>query len=130
MRNLERTIASICRKVARDRLKRKDSEKQYRISRQSIGKYLGVPKFRFGRAEERDEIGLTTGMAWTEFGGELLQIETTLMPGSGKMMVTGKLGDVMQESAQAALSYVRSRALRLGLEADFYQVYRYPCPCA
>ncbi len=121
VRNLERTIAAVCRKVARDRLKRKEPKKQYRISRQSIGKYLGVPKFRFGLAEDRDAIGLTTGMAWTEVGGELLQIETTLMPGSGKMMVTGKLGDVMQESAQAAMSYVRSRAMRLGLNSDFYQ---------
>ena len=121
VRNLERTIASVCRKVARDRLKRKDPKKQYRISRQSIGKYLGVPKFRFGLAEDRDAIGLTTGMAWTEVGGELLQIETTLMPGSGKLMVTGKLGDVMQESAQAAMSYVRSRAMRLGLNSDFYK---------
>lgn len=121
VRNLERTVASVCRKVAMDRLKRKELKKQYRISQQSIGKYLGVPKFRFGLAEERDAIGLTTGMAWTEVGGELLQIETTLMPGGGKMIVTGKLGDVMQESAQAALSYVRSRAMRLGLEPDFYK---------
>ncbi len=121
VRNLERTIAAVCRKVARDRLKRKELDRQYRISMQSVGKYLGVPKFRFGLAEKRDEIGLTTGMAWTEVGGELLQIEATIMPGSGKMTVTGKLGDVMQESAQAALSYVRSRAMRLGLEPDFYK---------
>ena len=121
VRNLERTIAAVCRKVARDRLKRKEPDRQYRISMQSVGKYLGVPKFRFGLAEKRDEIGLTTGMAWTEVGGELLQIEATIMPGSGKMTVTGKLGDVMQESAQAALSYVRSRAMRLGLEPDFYK---------
>ncbi len=121
VRNLERTIAAVCRKVARDRLKRKEPHKQYRISRQSVGKYLGVPKFRFGLAEKRDEIGLATGMAWTEVGGELLQIEATIMPGGGKMIVTGKLGDVMQESAQAALSYVRSRAMRLGLEPDFYK---------
>ncbi len=120
VRSLERTIASVCRKVARDRLKRKESKKQYRISQQSVGKYLGVPKFRYGLAEEHDEIGLTTGMAWTEVGGELLQIEASLMPGTGKLTVTGKLGDVMQESAQAALSYVRSRAMRLGLEPDFY----------
>lgn len=121
VRNLERTIASLCRKVARDRLKRKNRKNQYRISLQSVEKYLGVPKYRFGLAEKRNEIGLTTGMAWTEVGGELLQIETTIMPGTGKMTVTGKLGDVMQESAQAALSYVRSRAMRLGLEADFYK---------
>ncbi len=121
VRNLERTIASVCRKVARDRLKKGKSDKRYRISQQSLGKYLGVPRYRFGLAEERDEIGLATGMAWTEVGGELLQIETTLMVGSGKMTVTGKLGDVMQESAQAALSCIRSRAVRLGLEADFYK---------
>jgi len=120
VRNLERTIASVCRKVARDRLRRK-KKKQYRITAQSVGRYLGVPKYRFGLAEKRDEIGLTTGMAWTEVGGELLQIEATIMPGSGKLTVTGKLGDVMQESAQAAMSYVRSRAMRLGLEPDFYK---------
>lgn len=121
VRNLERTISAVCRKVARDRLKKKDREKQYRISTRSVGRYLGVPEFRFGLAEEKDEIGLATGMAWTAVGGELLQIEATLMPGSGKMTVTGKLGDVMQESVQAALSYVRSRAMRLGLDADFYK---------
>lgn len=121
VRNLERTIAAVCRKVARDRLKKKTPDKKYRISRQSVARFLGVPKFRYGLAEKRDEIGLATGMAWTEVGGELLQIEATIMPGSGKMIVTGKLGDVMQESAQAALSYVRSRAMRLGLEPDFYK---------
>ena len=121
VRSLERTIAAVCRKVARDRLKRREPDRKYRISQQSVAKYLGVPKYRFGLAEKNDEIGLTTGMAWTEVGGELLQIEATIMPGSGKMIVTGKLGDVMQESAQAAMSYVRSRAMRLGLESDFYQ---------
>ena len=121
VRNLERTISSLCRKVARDRLKKKDLEKKYRISKQSVSKYLGVAKFRYGHAEENESIGLATGMAWTEVGGELLQIESTLMPGSGKLTVTGKLGDVMQESAHAAMSYVRSRAMRLGLEPDFYQ---------
>ncbi|MCI5147711.1 MAG: AAA family ATPase, partial [Candidatus Electrothrix sp. AR3] len=121
VRNLERTLASICRKVARDRLKRKEPKKQYSLSCQSVSDYLGVPKHRYGQAEKRDEIGLVTGLAWTEVGGELLQIESTLMPGTGKMTVTGKLGDVMQESAQAALSYVRSRAMRLGLDPGFYQ---------
>ncbi len=121
VRSLERTIASVCRKVARERLKNKEPRKKYRISPQGIEKYLGVPKYRFGLAEEHNEIGLTTGMAWTEVGGELLQIEATVMPGSGKLTITGKLGDVMQESAQAAMSYVRSRAMRLGLDADFYQ---------
>ncbi|MFC1843646.1 endopeptidase La [Thermodesulfobacteriota bacterium] len=121
VRNLERNIASVCRKVARERLKKKDINKKYRITAKTINRYLGIPKFRFGLAEEKDEIGLSTGLAWTEVGGELLQIETTLMPGKGKLTITGKLGDVMQESAQAALSYVRSRALRLGLLPDFYQ---------
>ena len=121
VRSLERTIASICRKVARERLKNREPRKRYRISSQAVDKYLGVPKYRFGLAEERDEIGLATGMAWTEVGGELLQIEATLMPGSGKLTITGKLGDVMQESAQAAMSYVRSRAVRLGIDSDFYQ---------
>lgn len=121
VRNLERCVASICRKVARDRLKRNKAEKRYRISCQTVSKYLGVAKYRYGLAEERDAIGLATGLAWTEVGGELLQIESTLMPGSGKLTVTGKLGDVMQESAQAAMSYVRSRAIRLGLDSDFYQ---------
>jgi len=121
VRSLERTIASVCRKVARERLKNKEPRKKYRISPQGVERYLGVPKYRFGLAEEHDEIGLTTGMAWTEVGGELLQIEATIMPGSGKLTITGKLGDVMQESAQAAMSYVRSRAMRLGLFADFYQ---------
>lgn len=121
VRNLERTLASICRKVARERLKNKEPRKKYRISPQAVERLLGVAKYRYGLAEERNEIGLTTGMAWTEVGGELLQIEATIMPGSGKLTITGKLGDVMQESARAALSYVRSRAMRLGLDADFYQ---------
>jgi len=121
VRNLERLIASLCRKIARERLKKGLKNGKNRVSVQSIGKYLGTPRFRYGLAEENDEIGLTTGLAWTEVGGELLQIEATLMKGSGKLIITGKLGDVMQESAQAALSYVRSRADLLGLEEDFYQ---------
>lgn len=121
VRSLERIIASLCRKIARDRLKKDLKDKKYRISVQSIQKFLGTPKFRYGLAEETDEIGLTTGLAWTEVGGELLQIEATLMKGAGKLIITGKLGDVMQESAQAALSYVRSRADVLGLDEDFYQ---------
>ncbi|MGV1099272.1 endopeptidase La [Thiovibrio sp. JS02] len=120
VRNLERNIASICRKIARDRLKKKSS-KRYRVNEAGIAKYLGAPRYRFGSAEEKDKVGLTTGLAWTEVGGELLQIETALMPGKGNLTVTGKLGDVMQESAQAALSYVRTRALQLGLLPDFYQ---------
>ena len=121
VRNLERSIASVCRKVARERLKKSEPDRKFRITAKTIYRHLGTPRFRFGLAEEKDEVGLSTGLAWTEVGGELLQIETTLMPGKGKLTITGKLGDVMQESAQAALSYVRSRALRLGLLPDFYQ---------
>jgi len=121
VRNLERSIASVCRKVARERLKKSEPNRKFRITAKTIHRHLGIPRFRFGLAEEKDEVGLSTGLAWTEVGGELLQIETTLMPGKGKLTITGKLGDVMQESAQAALSYVRSRALRLGLLPDFYQ---------
>ncbi len=120
VRSLERNIAAVCRKIARKRLHKKD-KKKYRVSCQSVVSYLGIPKYRYGQAEERSEIGLATGMAWTETGGELLQIEATIMPGSGKMTVTGKLGEVMQESVQAAWSYVRSRSMRLGLEPDFYK---------
>jgi len=120
VRNLEREIASICRKVAREIV---DSGRgnTFRISAKSIGKYLGVPKYRHGEAENKDEIGLTTGLAWTEFGGELLSVETSVMPGTGKVTLTGKLGDVMQESAQAALTYVRSRAEQLGIPGNFYK---------
>ncbi len=121
VRNLERLVASLCRKIARARQKKGEKKKKYRITVQGVGKLLGTPKYRYGRAEERDEVGLTTGLAWTEVGGELLQIEAILMPGTGKLIITGKLGDVMQESAQAALSYIRSRAAVLGLDEDFYQ---------
>lgn len=122
VRNFERTLASIFRKIARDRLKTKTKKKKkYKVTAATVLKYLGTPLYRYGLAEEKDEVGLVTGLAWTSVGGELLQIETTLMPGIGKMIITGKLGDVMQESAQAALSYVRSRAMRLGLNPDFYQ---------
>ena len=109
VRNLEREIASICRKVARE-VATKGKDHQVKVNSQAVAKYLGVPKYRFGRTEEADEIGLTTGLAWTEFGGELLQIEVVVLPGRGKLLITGKLGEVMQESAQAALSYVRSKA--------------------
>jgi ATP-dependent Lon protease len=120
VRNLEREIASLCRKVAKEVVK-KGPETRVEINASSIQKYLGVPKFRYGETEEKDEVGITTGLAWTEFGGELLVTEVVLMPGKGKLIITGKLGDVMQESAQAALSYVRSRADRLGLPLHFYQ---------
>ncbi len=92
-----------------------------RISSKSVQKYLSVPKFRHGETEGRDEIGLAIGLAWTEVGGELLAIEASIMQGTGKMILTGKLGDVMQESAQAALTYVRARAAMFGLPEGFYK---------
>jgi ATP-dependent Lon protease len=120
VRNLEREIAAICRKVAKEVFK-KGRDTKISVGSNTIYKYLGVPKFRFGKAEEKNEVGITTGLAWTEVGGELLVVEVTTMPGKGKLTITGKLGEVMQESAQAALSYARSRADRLGLAKDFYQ---------
>ena len=120
VRNLEREVSSIFRKIARQVLK-EGKEKPIKIGSKEIPKFLGVPRFRFGRAEEKDEIGLTNGLAVTMHGGELLTCEASVVQGKGKLVLTGKLGDVMQESAQAAMSYVRSRARQLGLESDFYQ---------
>jgi ATP-dependent Lon protease len=122
VRSLEREIASICRKAARQvvRDKKTGSVQPIEIVPKSVPKYLGVPKFRLGRMEEKDEIGLTNGLAVTQYGGELLAAEVTVVPGKGKLIITGKLGDVMQESAQAAMSYVRSRSQKLGLDPDFY----------
>ncbi len=120
VRNLEREIASICRKVAREIVTDGDNG-QIKITSKGVSKYLGVPKHRHGETEGKDEIGLTIGLAWTEVGGELLVIETSLMKGTGKMTLTGKLGDVMQESAQAALTYVRARAEQFGLPDNFYK---------
>jgi len=120
VRNLEREIASICRKVAR-KIVADGGNKRIRISSNAVHGYLSVPKFRHGETEGRDEIGLTIGLAWTEVGGELLVIEVSIMQGTGKMTLTGKLGDVMQESAQAALTYVRARAGQFGLPESFYK---------
>ncbi len=119
VRNLEREIASICRKVARE-VVAKGRDTRIRITANVLGKYLGVPKYRFGMKENKNRVGLTNGLAWTEMGGELLATEVTVMPGKGKLIITGKLGDVMQESVQAAMSYVRSRAGVLNLKSDFY----------
>jgi ATP-dependent Lon protease len=119
VRNLEREISSVCRKIARDVLKR-GKHRNIKVSDKRVPRYLGVWKYRQGKAEEKDEIGLTTGLAWTSVGGEILMTEVTIMPGRGKLIITGKLGEVMQESAQAAMSYVRSRAELLGLDPNFY----------
>jgi ATP-dependent Lon protease len=120
VRNLEREIANICRKIAREVVRSKDKEKRFNVGAQQVKKYLGVPRYSYGVKEDEDRIGLVTGLAWTEVGGEILTIETAVLPGQGKLTVTGKLGDVMRESAQAAMSYVRSRWRELGLEPDFY----------
>jgi len=120
VRGLSRTIAKLCRKVARH-IVQVEENASMQLGASDIETYLGVRKYRFGLAEEEDQIGVVTGLAWTEVGGELLQIETALMPGKGKLTVTGQLGDVMQESIQAALTYVRSRAAQLGLKPDFHQ---------
>jgi ATP-dependent Lon protease len=120
VRSLERELASICRKVARDVVKARDKVGLTRVTPAKVRKLLGVHKYRFGKAEEEDRVGVTTGLAYTEVGGELLQTEVSVTPGKGKVTVTGRLGDVMQESATAALSYIRSRAKQLGLVRDFY----------
>jgi ATP-dependent Lon protease len=122
VRNLEREIASICRKIAKEVLKRKNKE-LFKVSAKSIPTHLGPPRFRQGQIEENDQVGLVTGLAWTQVGGELLSVETAIMPGKGKLMVTGKLGDVMQESAQAAVSYVRSRTDSLMIDDNFYKKF-------
>jgi ATP-dependent Lon protease len=118
VRNLEREISSICRKVARKVVVEGKTFKED-VTAAKITEYLGVPRFRPSMAEEKNEIGIATGLAWTEVGGELLVTEATLMPGRGRLMLTGKLGDVMQESAQAAMSWVRSRSEVLGIPRDF-----------
>ncbi len=117
VRNLEREIASVLRKVARDTLK--NGKRPMRIDRRQAMKYLGVPRYRASEAERESQVGIVTGLAWTEMGGELLTTEATVMPGKGKLIITGKLGEVMQESAQAALSYVRSRTDRFGIDRKF-----------
>ncbi|MBI1911968.1 MAG: endopeptidase La [Deltaproteobacteria bacterium] len=120
VRNLERQVATVCRKAAKEILK-KGRDTKVSVTVRSLSKYLGVAQYRYGTIEATDEIGVATGLAWTEAGGELLGIEVALVPGKGKLIITGKLGDVMQESAQAAMTYIRSRAGELGLEKDFYQ---------
>ena len=120
VRNLEREIATVCRKVAKEWLSSGMEEgKKYQITPKMLSKYLGVPKYRTTRKEEQNEIGLANGLAVTTHGGDLLPAEVTAVPGKGKLTLTGKLGEVMQESAQAAMSYIRSRCESLGLQRDF-----------
>src|SRR5680860_1115926 len=120
VRNLEREISKICRKVVKS-LMLKPRDKSVVVTARNLDKYLGVRRFRYGIAEEKDQVGQATGLAWTEVGGELLTIETAVVPGKGKLTQTGQLGDVMQESVQAALTVVRSRAEMLGIAPDFYE---------
>jgi ATP-dependent Lon protease len=120
VRNLEREISSICRKVTRAVVKG-NTKSVVQITAENLVDYIGIPKYRSNRNESQNEIGFVTGLAWTEVGGEILATEATLMEGKGKLTLTGKLGDVMQESAQAAMSYVRSRAQLFGIPKDFYR---------
>jgi len=128
VRNLEREISKICRKVVKEialagplKSKKGGKPKAISVTSKNLDKYLGVRRFDFGRIEEQSEIGLVTGLAWTEVGGDLLQVEATLVPGKGQLLLTGQLGDVMKESASAALSVVRARTERLGIDLDFLQ---------
>ncbi len=122
VRNLEREISKICRKVVKE-LVLKERDRKISVTPRNIDKYLGVRRFRYGLAEDRDQVGQVTGLAWTEVGGELLTIESTIVPGKGKMIHTGQLGDVMKESIQAATTVVRSRSAMLGIDPEFYQKY-------
>jgi ATP-dependent Lon protease len=122
VRNLEREIAKICRKAVKQMLLNTNKEqKGVTVTPRTLDKYLGVRRYRYGKAEDLDRIGQVTGLAWTEVGGELLTIEAAIVPGKGKLQHTGQLGEVMQESIHAAMTVVRSRAQMLGLEPDFYQ---------
>jgi len=120
VRNLEREISKICRKAVKQLLSEKDV-KSIALTPRNLNNYLGVRRFRYGRAEEQDNVGQVTGLAWTEVGGELLTIESAVVSGKGKLTHTGQLGEVMQESIQAAMTVVRSRAAILGLDPEFYQ---------
>jgi ATP-dependent Lon protease len=118
VRNLEREIANLARKAIKEIVGGKTDK--LRLTRKNLGKYAGVRRFRYGEAEAEDLVGVVTGLAWTEVGGELLSIEAVVMPGKGKTMITGKLGDVMQESVQAARSYVQSRAVAFGIKPTLF----------
>jgi ATP-dependent Lon protease len=121
VRSLEREVAKICRKAVKQLLLDKKNQKTIQVTPRNLDKYLGVRRFRYGKAEDLDRVGQVTGLAWTEVGGELLTIEAAVVAGKGKLQHTGQLGEVMQESIQAAMTVVRSRATVLGLEPEFYQ---------
>ena len=119
MRNLEREIANLARKVVKEIVTRK--AKRLAITRKNLEKYAGIRRFRYGEAEAEDMVGVVTGLAWTEVGGEILTIESVMLPGKGNVKHTGKLGDVMQESVSAALSYVRSRSISFGIKPTLFE---------
>ena len=121
VRKAEQGIGSICRKIARDLVTTTDTDKVYKVTKNSVPKYLGPRKFKQEVTEDEDQIGLTNGLAWTMYGGTILPSEVCILVGKGKFIITGKLGEVMQESAQAAMSYVRSRAQNLGINPAFYR---------
>jgi ATP-dependent Lon protease len=121
VRNLERKLAALCRKAAMKVVEEGQRDKAVQITVQNLAGFLGVPEFRYGEREDKAQVGVTNGLAWTQLGGELLTVEVAIMPGSGKVEITGKLGDVMQESARAALSYIRSRSDAFGLKRDFHK---------
>ena len=120
VRNLNREIASVCSKIARLVVSQKKTSR-FNVTARSVSTYLGKPRFEHGKVEAEDQIGLATGLAWTQVGGETLGVETAVVPGTGKLTVTGKLGDVMKESAEAAVTYVRSRSDSLKIDNDFYK---------
>ena len=119
MRNLEREIANLARKAIKDILMK--GLKRVSVTPRNLEKYAGVRRFRYGEAEQKDLVGVTTGLAWTEVGGEILSIEAVMLPGKGKVITTGKLGDVMRESVQAAESYVKSRAADFGIKPTLFE---------
>jgi ATP-dependent Lon protease len=121
VRDIERKIASICRQVARKVVE--GEKKRLKIAQKNLHDYLGPSQFRYGLAEEADEVGVATGLAWTEAGGDVLSVEATTLSGKGKLILTGHLGEVMRESAQAAVSYVRSRAEVLKIDKHFYSEF-------
>ena len=119
MRSLERNIASLCRKAARQIVQQ--DRKKVKITSQNLHTFLGSPKYRHTQAEKSNQVGVATGLAWTEVGGEVLGVEVSVMKGKGKLLLTGQLGDVMQESAQAGFSFIRTRSEELGIDPDFYE---------
>lgn len=121
VRSLEREIATVCRKTAMQLVEKNNKKQHITVSCQNIGKLLGIKRFHHDSKEQKPQVGVVTGLAWTEVGGELLVVETALMPGTGQIVITGQLGDVMQESARAALSYVRSQCERFGLRSNFHK---------